>query len=247
MKRQFAILLIASVTITVVGLIYGTRIITDLTVLYPIAIDDAPGTKIVLQPKHSISSEKEYQLDALDTQRIITQRLNQLQLSENYKVTIKNDQLEVTLPSSEETPHIINIITKIGEVAFVDGGETVPPIGQFIEVSNNSKSGYQTLFSGQDITTIIPPDSDTGDIFYQIELQPAAARRFADFVQNNPNGYACLAVDKQIINCSKMYHLSDNTLDILPSLSGETDIKLSDLAIFLKSGPLPVSLEVITN
>jgi hypothetical protein len=44
-----------------------------------------------------------------------------------------------------------------------------------------------------------------------------------------------------------MYHLSGNTLDILPNLGGEISINLTDLAIFLKSGPLPVSLEVMTN
>lgn len=243
MKRQLAIFMIVSLTIAVAGLVYGAKVITDLTILYPIIIDNTPGTKVVLQPKHTASSQEKYRLDVLDTQRVINQRLHKMQLPDNYKVTITNNQLEVTLPASQETPHIINVITKIGKIAFVDGGDTVPPIGQFIE----GEPAYQTLFTGQDITTVDPPKSDAGDIFYQIELQPAAAKRFADFVKNNQKGYACLTIDQQIINCSNMYYLSGNTLDILPSLSSETDLKLSDLAVFLSSGPLPVSLEMITN
>jgi len=249
MKRQFAIFLMVSVTIATLGVIYGSRVITDLTLLYPTVID-VPGTKIVLQPQQSASSEKGYRLDVLDTQRVISQRLNQLHLPGYTGVTIRDNTLEITLPNSEDTPHIINVITSIGEVEFVNGGKTLPLIGQFIESENTTtgtQPAYQTLFTGQDIATIIPPDSEAGDIFYQVELQPAAAKRFANFVQANPQGYACLAIDKQIINCSSMYHLSGNTLDILPNLGGETEMTLADLAVFLRSGPLPMSLEVIIN
>jgi hypothetical protein len=41
-----------------------------------------------------------------------------------------------------------------------------------------------------------------------------------------------------------MYHLTGNTLEILPGLSSDTVISLADLAIFLESGPLPVPFVV---
>jgi hypothetical protein len=44
-----------------------------------------------------------------------------------------------------------------------------------------------------------------------------------------------------------MYHWSGETLEILPNLGGDADLSLADLAIFLSSGPLPVSLEVVTD
>ncbi len=44
-----------------------------------------------------------------------------------------------------------------------------------------------------------------------------------------------------------MYHLADNTLDILPKLESNAGLQLSDLALFLKSGPLPFPLEVVAE
>jgi hypothetical protein len=53
-----------------------------------------------------------------------------------------------------------------------------------------------------------------------------------------------MVIDQQVINCSSMYHLTDNTLDILPSLGSGNAISLNDLAVFVESGPLPMPLIV---
>jgi preprotein translocase subunit SecD len=102
---------------------------------------------------------------------------------------------------------------------------------------------YRTLFVGQEIEAAKLPDSTTGQIFYQLTLQPAAAKRLTTFVETEPDGYICMVMDGQVLNCSVMYHQSGNTIEILPGLSSGTGISLADLAIFLKSGPLPMPLE----
>jgi preprotein translocase subunit SecD len=250
-KRQFSIFLIVSVLIAVLGLTYGARTITDLTLLYPTTVD-IPGTRIILSLDESADAPeilpKEYTLQVQGAHQVLSKRLEEMYPHQNYQITIHNNRLEVVLPTNENTPYTIHVITQVGEIEFVDGGNKLPRAGQLVEKEDGiPENTYQTLFTGREITTIVPPNSDTGEIFYQFQLQPTAAQRVADFIRSSNKAYACLVIDKQIVNCSTMYHLSGNTLDILPNLGGETGMNLADLAIFLKSGPLPASLEVITN
>ena len=253
MKRQFAIFFVVSLVIVVLGLAYGSQVVADLTVLYPTSVD-ASGIKIILSPDDAstlFSTPQQYHLVAQDTRRVVARRLDQLHLTGYYSVGVHDDQLEVTLPNHENAPYIINIITRIGEVEFIDGGATSPPLGQQIKTASDTTAAeedvYDVLFVGKEITSIVPPNPSAGEIFYQISLQPTAAERFARTLDFETHVYICLAIDKQVINCSKMYHWSDDTLDILPSLSNGSDLSLADLAVFLNSGPLPMSLEVVTN
>jgi preprotein translocase subunit SecD len=253
MKRQFAIFLAILVLVSTWGLIYGSQVVADLTIFYPVSVD-VPGTKIVLRPSNLATSPSaahaEYLLDVQQSQDVVARRLNQLNLPAYYTVAVQGKQLEVVLPKHKNTPYVISVITQVGEIEFIDGGGQSPPIGQIVTTGARSiyvEGIYQTLFGGQEIITIVPPDADSGDIFYQIELQPVAAERFSNFVNGGPKAYICVVMDRQVINCSKMYHLSGNVVDILPNLGSGSGLSLVDLAIFLKSGPLPMSLEVVTE
>ena len=254
MKRLFAILLVVIVIIAVLGLMYSSRVIADLTVLYPTTVD-ATGAKIILSPNMSAvatsSTEQTYHLVTQDAGRVVADRLDHLDLMGYHHVDIRDNKLEVSVPELENMTYIIDVITRVGEVEFIDGGTGSPPVGRYVktELQNmaTNDDAYAVLFSGRDIKTIIPPESNEGEIFYQVELQPGAAERFAGFIDAETNAYVCLVMDKQVINCSKMYHLSGTTLDILPNLSGGTGLSLADLGVFLDSGPLPVSLEVVTE
>jgi hypothetical protein len=53
-----------------------------------------------------------------------------------------------------------------------------------------------------------------------------------------------MVMDGEVLNCSVMYHWTDNTIEILPGLSSGTTFSLNDLSIFLSSGPLPVAVRV---
>jgi hypothetical protein len=166
-----------------------------------------------------------------------------------YEVQAANEGVEVILPDHENMAYIINIISRVGEVEFINGGQRTPPLGEQVEIGAEIASGdrvYPLLFSGHEIREVIPPDPETGEIFYQLSLQPEAAQRFADFAQAK-EGYICLAIDGEVINCSTMYHWSGTVVKILPDMGSGANISLADLAIFLESGPLPVPLRVITN
>jgi len=251
MKRQFAIFLTVSLIFIAIGLIYGAQVIADLTVFQPTPVD-ASGTKIVLSPSNTVPTARAsqaYLLDAHDARQVVSKRLNQLNLKGYYTVVAHNDQIEVTLPAHENMPYIIDIITRVGQVEFINGG-THPPVGRRVATHLNPAAGeevYPTLFTGKEITDIVAPNPDEGEIFYQLRLTPTAAERFTRFVEAKNNAYVCLVIDKQVINCSKMYHWSGSKLDIMPNLSSGTGLSLADMAIFLDSGPLPMSLDVVAE
>lgn len=240
MKRQIAIFTVAWLLIALLGLLYLPRMVANVAAYLPDEVD-VLGTTFTLQPIGQPLSPAELQ----QAQRVVENRLEQLNLTGKYKIVARpeEDQLQVTLPDNNETPRIISVITHVGEVAFVDGGLESPPLGEQLVLSADPSEQLpqvEPLFTGNDISTVIGPNTDAGDLFYQIQLKPAAAGRF----NVSAGGYVCLALDSVVTNCSKMYHWSNGTLEILPDL-GEAGLSLSDVGIFLESGPLPAPFEVV--
>lgn len=214
----------------------------------PTVVDNA-SVKIKLTPDQSVNLPKvKLEASPVQLQQVVTLRLAQLKLK-SYEVQAANEGVEVILPDHENMAYIINIISRVGEVKFINGGQRTPPLGEQVEIGAESASDsriYPLLFSGDEIREVVPPDPETGEIFYQLSLQPEAAQRVADFAQAK-EGYICLAIDGEVINCSTMYHWSGTVIKILPDLGSGANISLADLAIFLESGPLPVPLRVVTN
>jgi hypothetical protein len=205
-------------------------------------------TKLVLAPDTVIPADQEVELIA--ARPIIARRLDKLALDGPYNVAIRNGQLEITLPKDENIPYIASIITSVGEIVFIDGGLGTPPVGQEINLGIQSQPGYQTfqiLFTSREVSQIDPPNPQTGQIFYRLVLQPAAADRFGDFTATRPGSYVCMVLDVQVINCSLMYHQTGEAIEILPELSSSSGINMDDLAVFLYSGPLKTRLRVVAE
>ncbi len=243
-KRQLAVFFLALLLFSLLSLAYSSQVIADLKQLYqdPKA---TLGAELILrlQIEHSSIFGRS---DLVSVQEAVAQRLDHLYLAGTYTVNAQDDRLVVALSRSENLPYVASVVSSIGEIAFIDGGTESPPIGQAVQTSTEAEpqeNAYRTLFTGQEIESAKLPDSRTGQIFYQLTLQPAAAERLTAFVATEPGGYICMVMDGQVLNCSVMYHQSGNTIEILPGLSSGTGISLADLAIFLESGPLPVPLE----
>ncbi|MBN1994589.1 MAG: hypothetical protein JW953_17960 [Anaerolineae bacterium] len=245
-KWRVTFFTIALTLVGVLSLIYSSRALADL-VLNPVA-DDALRTQVILKPDLVVlPGQAVLEADLRDARQVVARRLEQLDLPEPYYLVSQPGQLAVTLPETEKIPYVINILTHVGEIEFIDGGLERPPLGRQVATGLQSKPEqniYRVLFAGQEIDEVAPPDSTTGQIFYRLVLDPTASRRVAQFVEAQPEHYICMVVDKQVINCSAMYHWSDHTLDILPNLGSGSLVSLADLAVFLDSGPLPVPLKV---
>lgn len=243
-KKQFAILVMLCL-IGMVSLVYGSRALADLSVFDP--ADNVFETKLVLAPDTIIPNNQEIELIA--ARPIIAQRLDRLELNGPYNLVIRHGLLEVTLPRGQNLPYIASVITSVGEIVFINGGTASPPVGEQVKlgVRSDDQQTYPILFTSREVTNIAPPDTGAGQIFYQLTLEPAAAERFAGFVRANPGSFICMVLDQQVINCSAMYHQSGSHIEILPELSSASVISMSDLAVFLYSGPLSTRLKVLAD
>jgi len=233
-KWRASIFSVALLLVGLLSLVYSTRALADL-IFFPQPIEGFQ-TRVVLSP--SLSSDVDT-ATLLETREVVAQRLDQLNVSGSYQLLTQNGHLSLTLPATEQTPYVIDLISHVGQIEFIDGGITSPPLGRWVE-----QDGYNVLFTAQDVELVTPPDTETGQIFYRLSLTPAGGQRMAEFLANQSDHYVCMVIDHQVINCSSMYHLTDDTLDILPSLGSGNTISLNDLAVFVESGPLPIPLKV---
>jgi hypothetical protein len=231
MKRQFAIFSITSIFISMFGLLY-------LPGVWEAAVEAAPPGTVV---KLKAAAPSDYTITELEeAQQVLDQRLARLDFNGRYEIVIREDemQLEVNLPPLDNVPQVIDVITRVGEVKFVDAGSQVPSSGLVL-----SAEVFPTLFSRADIRSVVPPEPGTGELFYQIVIQPDAIQKL-DAIGNQPENNVCLALDNAIASCSTMYQRTGDTLEILPS-TGDNDISISEMALFLATGPLPVPLEIV--
>jgi hypothetical protein len=161
MKSQFATFIIASLLIAAFVLTYSSKVVASFDLPSSVLVD-RPGLKIVLTPKTTTNLTNKPEEYILEAQRVVTQRLDQLQPSGSFEVIVKPDQLEVTLSPRGNIAHIINLLTRQGEVEFINGGLEMPSIGQPVATGPETRleqSIYQRLFTGRDIAAVIPPDS----------------------------------------------------------------------------------------
>ncbi|MBI1881865.1 MAG: hypothetical protein HYR94_27135 [Chloroflexi bacterium] len=243
-KKHVATLVVLCL-IGVISLIYGGQALADLSVFDP--ADNVFETKLVLAPDAIIPNNQEIEL--IEARPIIARRLDKLGIDGPYNLVIRHGQLEVTLPQDQNLPYIASVITSIGEIVFINGGKESPPVGEQVNLGlrSTNQQTYPILFTSREVKGIAPPDPAAGEIFYRLTLEPAAADRFASFVAANPDSYVCMVLDGQVINCSGMYHQTNDTIEILPELSSGSAINMTDLAIFLYSGPLSTRLKVLAD
>lgn len=243
MFKKHVAVLVALGLIAAASLIYGSQALAELSAFDPAA--DVFNTRLILVPETIIPNNQEVKL--IEARPVIARRLDRLGLNGPYNLAIRYGQLEVTLPKNQNISYIASVITSLGEITFIDGGSESPPLGNSIETAWADSRRPQILFTSREVTDIALPDSASGQIFYRLTLQSPAAARLAAFTATHPHSFLCMALDNQVINCSTMYHLTDNKLEILPELSSSTAANMSDLSVFLYSGPLATRLKVLAD
>jgi preprotein translocase subunit SecD len=223
------------VLVGILSLIFSAKALADL-VLRPLPAAGI-STQVILRPVTATGQT----VDVAATRLVVARRLQQLNLFGAYILADQAGQLAVTLPATDQTPYVLDLITQVGQIEFIDGGQT-PPLGRQAQTGEK----YEILFTGQEISDMVPPDAINGQIFYRLRLTPAATQRLTRFAEAETGHYICMVLDKQVVNCSGMYHLegNGNTLDILPNLTTGAAVSLNELAVFIESGPLPAPLKI---
>lgn len=245
LRKQIVVIVAVLFLMGMVSLAFGSRALADLSVFDP--AQQVFETRLVLAPDTIIPGNQEVELIA--ARPVIAKRLDKLALDGSYNLVIRNGQLVVTLPQGRNVPYIASVITSVGEITFINGGQDTPPVGETITpgLPSEDHETFSILFTSGEVQTIAPPDPGNGQIFFQLTLEPAAAARLADFIATHPGANICMVLDAQVINCSTMYQQSETSLEILPELSSEGPINMDDLEVFLYSGPLSTRLKVVAD
>ena len=126
MVKKYVAILAVLLLMGAVSLVYGSRALADLSAFDPAA--NILETKLILSPDTIIPGNQEIEL--IEARPIIARRLDKLGLDGPYRLVIRNDQLEVTLPQGQNIPYIASVITSVGEIVFINGGKESPPWGK---------------------------------------------------------------------------------------------------------------------
>lgn len=242
MFRRQGTLFLMLILIGLLSFIYSSRALADLTTRYSPSGQTTHAALILNPVIETPLPEAELELKLVAAQSVVQERLAQLGMNPQ-QVTVQDGQLLVEVSHPENMAYFHQVIAYRGQVEFIDGGLELPPLGQKIQTEDQAGQ-YPTLFTGQAVTEITPPDVANGEIFYQLTLAPSATAELTTFIEKDQKHYLCMTIDQEVISCSKMYHWAEGQLDILPDLSSGSMLNLSDLALFLQSGPLPMALKV---
>jgi hypothetical protein len=193
---------------------------------------DVFGAHLVLQPTTLEASPTEL----AQIQAILTTRLTQAKLNGAFEVKVVAQHIEVNLSEGQDAPIAAPLMSHVGQIQFIAGGIDTSPL------DNKVSANYPTLFTSNQVTDFTLPKS--GDIFYRLGLNDVAATHMATFNATQPRHTICMVMDGELLNCSSMYYWSKNSLEIVPNLSGDSSVTMSNLALFIKSGALPLSLRL---
>ncbi|MDM8526576.1 hypothetical protein QUF58_00075 [Anaerolineales bacterium HSG24] len=169
---------------------------------------------------------------------VIEHRLAQANLKGQFEVAVQAEYLEIILSEGQDVPYIKPLITRVGEISFIDGGVESAPLGQLSDIEH-----YQPVLTSQGVKNFERPKN--GDIFYTLSLNASFTNKLTDFMAQNPDNYICVAMDGQISNCSSMYHLNADKLMIVPNISGGSALTMAELMTFINSGALPTAFEIV--
>jgi hypothetical protein len=239
-KRFLTGLIVVQILVIGIGMMTGVQALADLKQSYIVSSTQFQ-TGLILQPVAAYNTVLE--ADLLKTQAVIDQRLDSLSLTGDYEVLTRGGQLQVNLPRLENMQYVVSVLSSVGDIEFISAGNDAPVGQQFPAPA--TRNTYQTLFTGADIASAELPNASTGQIFYRLTVMPTAAARLTSFIQTQPEGYICMVMDRQVLNCSQMYHWNGQSLEILPDLSSGDVLSLADLSIFINSGPLPTPVGVM--
>lgn len=233
--QRISAMLVLAAAVLVVSLTYSIRAFADLARMARQPFN-GPSLTLVLQPEPQNSRGTVHPADIQQAKRVLSSRLQGVLSGRPFQLTVEGDRFLVALPPSENMGYITSVLTSRGEVEFISGGE-LPPVG--VSISPEMAAQYPVLFTGQDILQAQPPNSAGGQIFFRLGLAPDTARRLAEFTATQTGRYLCMALDGQVLTCSRMYQMDGDTLEILPELSSGAILSLTDVGIFIDSGPLP--------
>jgi preprotein translocase subunit SecD len=140
---------------------------------------------------------------------------------------------------------VLAAASQVGHVEVVDGGT------EFLTVGSRVKTGPQPLPDQGVYEAVLDADQfmaaeagmgASGRPVIKFSLTPAGDAHLARHTGQQPGYYLCLVVDQRVVNCPILYTPLVNRQGVI-ELTGDASLdQAHQLAVWLRSGPLPVAL-----
>jgi hypothetical protein len=159
-------------------------------------------------------------------------------------------QEDIQLTLSLEDNHLIVSLaeaSRIGYVELVDGGTEFLAVGALVTSGPQAipdQDTYQAVLTSADFETAQAEVTQQGRPVIHFSLTPGGDARLATHTAALRGYYLCLVVDGRVTNCPILRTpLKNRTGNI--ELTGDATLEdARALAVLLRSGPLPVRLEI---
>lgn len=153
---------------------------------------------------------------------IITQRVNGLGVAEAEVVREGGTRIRVSLPDYDDQEQAMSILGRTARLAFRD-------------------ADFEVLVYGDNLQDARERLTDRNEPYVSIKFDAAAGEIMRQYTANNIGGYLFITLDDTIISRPQIMDAvgADAMISNMPSLQ-----EARNLAIMLRSGALPVALEV---
>lgn len=211
-------------------------------------------------PKISIVFEPDYfQISAIDssalekTAEILTTRVHNLGYSNISFIVNDNSQIISKVPSYIDTKSLVEKISPIGLLEFVDLGNTPLPQGTVISTDlenvyiqqTTDKKRWHTIMANEGINEASMSKDEAGNFQIMFSLTDKGKKVFADHTTANIGAYLGIVLDKVVMSVPI---INQPITDGQGMISGAyTQESAQDLVIILKATPLPIPIKLVQN
>lgn len=214
-------------------------------------LDLTGGTRVVL------ASPKVTAEDLQKTATVMADRLTELGY-DNARLTVQNqNQIRAEVPDVYDAQLIKDLLSLKGDISFRQAKAVttpdpqaegiVPADAEVIYSFDDPPVGYivkkAAILSGKDIADAeVGVNSDQASVI-TLSLNEAGKKQLADFTAKNVGSVLAVVIDNQIVSAPTIREkIETGNLQI----TGDYDLEtLSNLGVVLRSGPLPVQVQVL--
>ncbi len=218
-----------------------------------LGLDLRGGMQVILSVPEEINVTQQNLQDAAT---ILENRSNALGVSEVLFQTAGERIIVGEFPGATDAEEVINPIRQVGQLEFVDTGDTAFEPGTEIltdyglaetaEPQNSQTDGepirYHTLLTGSDLRSVGVVRGELGEYQVSIEFNPEAGQTFATWTAANVGKYLTIVLDKRVVSSPVIEQpIRDGAGVIRGNFTADS---ANELAVQLRYGSLPIPLNI---
>ena len=245
--------ILLKVAIGVISTLVIICFISGIGLLYVFGRDYfGPKISIVFEPDFSqISTIDSSALEK--TAEILTTRVHNLGYSNISFIVNDNNQIISKVPSYIDTKSLVEKISPIGLLEFVDLGNTPLPQGTVISTDledvyiqqTTDEKRWHTIMANEGINEASISKDEAGNFQIMFSLTDKGKKVFADHTTANIGAYLGIVLDKVVMSVPI---INQPITDGQGMISGAyTQESAQDLVIILKATPLPIPIKLVQN